>query len=112
MGRSDRPNVKGSLDVRLKSDGPDQVGCSDRPNSDRSGSTALWLPVVPHGGTTACVRYGFSRDDVLGEFWISPGCGTTAVMGAVLPQCGCTGHNVAVVPFVLIVGHFGEMVLR
>lgn len=30
-----------------------------------SGRTVFWLPVVPHGGMTACVRYEFSRGGVL-----------------------------------------------
>ena len=45
----------------------------------RSGSTGLWLPVVPHVGVTACERYGISREDVVGDFGFSPDCGTTAV---------------------------------
>ena len=45
----------------------------------RSGSTGLWLPVVPHVGVTACERYGISREDVVGDFGISPRCGMTAM---------------------------------
>ena len=44
-----------------------------------SGTTVLWLPVVPHDGMTACVLYGNSRGGVFGDFGFSPSGGSTAV---------------------------------